>query len=190
MYTDPCTIALQFDKQLMATFTEFVEAKPQKDEQISDVERYTVMLCYALYMNKKDQDIRYHQQCMDRGMDSIPYHVEQLNIIANEGIPYRFYVKKGRKYHKVIMQDGTHRSVHCFVDMKTGDVYKSASFNAPAKGVRFNLLDEAQREWVYDNADWSGGYLYRNHLYQGGYYETRTSRNRCILREYYWLLRH
>lgn len=166
-YTDPCTIALQFDKQLMATFTEFVEAKPQMDEQISDVERYTVMLCDALYMNKKDQDIRYHQQCIDRGMDSIPYHVEQLNIIANEGIPYKFYVKKGRKYHKVIMQDGTHRSVHCFVDMKTGDVYKSASWNAPAKGVRFNLLDEAQREWVYDNADWSGGYLYRNHLYQG-----------------------
>ena len=80
MYTDPCTIALQFDKQLMATFTEFVEAKPRMDEQISDVERYTVMLCDALYMNKKDQDIRYHQQCIDRGMDSIPYHLSLIHI--------------------------------------------------------------------------------------------------------------
>jgi hypothetical protein len=151
----------------MTTFSDFVATKPMKEEQVSNVEHYTVMLCDALYMDKKQQDIRYHQQCIDQGMDSIPYHVEQLERINNEGIGYEFYFKKGRKYHKVIMNDGTQRSVHCFVDINTGDVYKSASWNAPAKGVRFNLLDEAQREWVYEHADWSGGYLYRNHLYNG-----------------------
>jgi len=164
-YTDPCTIALHFDKQLMTTFTDFIDTKTQVEEQISDVENYAVMLCNALYKNKKQQDIRYHQQCIDRGMDSIEYHVVQLKMIEHGGIPYEFYVKKGRKYHKIVMYDGDSRSVHCFIDIRTGDVYKSASWNAPAKGVRFNLLDEAQREWLYDNAEFSGGYLYRNHLY-------------------------
>ena len=32
------------------------------------------------------------------------------------------------------------RSVHAFIDKKTGEVYKPASFKAPAKHVRYNLL--------------------------------------------------
>ena len=30
-------------------------------------------------------------------------------------------------------------SVHAFVDKKTGEVYKAASYKAPAKIVRYNL---------------------------------------------------
>jgi hypothetical protein len=52
------------------------------------------------------------------------------------------------------------RSVHAFVDKKTGDVFKAASFKAPAKGVRFNLLEIASREQCFARADWAGGYLY------------------------------
>ena len=63
-------------------------------------------------------------------------------------------VKKGRKYYKVI----TDNSVHCFVDVKNGDVYKPASWNKPAAIVRYNLLTNAQQ--CYNNVDWSGGYLY------------------------------
>jgi hypothetical protein len=56
---------------------------------------------------------------------------------------------------------GGSRSVHAFVDMKTGEVYKPASIKAPAKGVRFNLLVITDREWLLEHADWAGGYLYR-----------------------------
>ena len=63
-------------------------------------------------------------------------------------------VKKGRKYYKII----TDNSVHCFVDVKNGDVYKPASWNKPASIVRYNLLTNAQQ--CYNNVDWSGGYLY------------------------------
>jgi len=63
-------------------------------------------------------------------------------------------VKKGRKYYKVI----TDNSVHCFVDVKNGNVYKPASWNKPAAIVRYNLLTNAQQ--CYNNVDWSGGYLY------------------------------
>ena len=59
------------------------------------------------------------------------------------------------------METGTgSRSVHAFVDKKTGDVYKPASFKAPAKIVRYNLLRIESREQCYQRADWAGGYLY------------------------------
>lgn len=40
-------------------------------------------------------------------------------------------------------------------------LYKAASHKAPAKGVRFNLLIISQRNWLFEHADWAGGYLYR-----------------------------
>ena len=74
---------------------------------------------------------------------------------------YEFYPETGRKYHKIIMSDSSgHRSVHAFVDKKTGEVYKSASWKSPAKGVRYDLRLIEQREWLLENADWAGGYLY------------------------------
>ena len=74
---------------------------------------------------------------------------------------YKFYIESGRKYHKIIMEtESGSRSVHAFVDKKTGDLYKAASFKAPAKHVRFNLLLIKDREWLLENADWAGGYLY------------------------------
>jgi hypothetical protein len=52
------------------------------------------------------------------------------------------------------------KSVHCFIDKKTGEVYKSASWKSPAKGVRYDLRIIEQREWLFANADWAGSYLY------------------------------
>jgi hypothetical protein len=46
------------------------------------------------------------------------------------------------------------------VDKNTGEVYKSASWKSPAKGVRYDLRLIAEREYLLKNADWSGGYLY------------------------------
>jgi len=83
-----------------------------------------------------------------------------LKDAAPEG--YDYIIDSGRKYHKVIMIDSSGaRSVHCFIDKKTGSVLKSASWKAPTKGERYNLLIIKEREWLFENADWSGGYLYR-----------------------------
>ena len=67
---------------------------------------------------------------------------------------YNVTVSKGRKYYKII----TENSVHAFVDIKNGNVYKPASYNKPAIHVRYNLLQDAQD--CFNKCDWSGGYLY------------------------------
>jgi hypothetical protein len=73
---------------------------------------------------------------------------------------YDYIIESGRKYHKIIMNANGSRSVHAFVDKKTGEVYKSASWKAPAKGVRYDLRIIEQREWLLENADWASSYLY------------------------------
>ena len=70
-----------------------------------------------------------------------------------------FTVDKGRKYYRVWSIDNQ-KSIHCFVNIKTGDVFKPASYNKPAKHVRYNLLDEDSRANCLLRADWAGGYLY------------------------------
>lgn len=71
---------------------------------------------------------------------------------------YTFQVEEGKKYLKLISVFGQ-RSVHAFVDKNTGDLYKAASWNAPAKGVRFNLLRDM--EMLRKIATWHTGYLYK-----------------------------
>ena len=85
------------------------------------------------------------------------------------GSNYGFYLDSmGRKYHKIFMTiNGKRDSIHAFIDKKTGEVYKAASIKAPARGVRFNLLIIKEREFVLENCEWTGGYLYRNAYYQG-----------------------
>ena len=84
---------------------------------------------------------------------------DALRDAAPDGYDYIF--ESGNKYHKVIMIDSAGgRSVHAFVDKKTGSVLKSASWKAPAKGERYNLLIIKDREYLLKNAGWSGSYLY------------------------------
>ena len=73
--------------------------------------------------------------------------------------PLRFSMEFGRKYIKVI-QD--HSSVHAFIDKKTGEVYKPASWKSPAKIVRYDLriISDRQRLHNPNFTDWAGGYLY------------------------------
>ena len=74
---------------------------------------------------------------------------------------YSFTIDPGKKYYKIIMNTGDgSRSVHAFVDKKTGEVYKAASWRGPAKHVRFDLRLIKDREYLFENADWAGGYLY------------------------------
>ena len=68
-------------------------------------------------------------------------------------------MEKGRKYWRVNQVNG---GVHSFVDRKTGEVYKPASWRGPAKYVRFDLRIIKDREKLHNPlfTGWAGGYLY------------------------------
>ena len=70
---------------------------------------------------------------------------------------YKFEIQTGRKYHKINVKNG---GVHAFVNKETGEVFKPASYKAPAKHVRYDLRRIKQRRECFANADWAGGYLY------------------------------
>lgn len=57
-----------------------------------------------------------------------------------------FTVTKGRKFAKVVEDD---RSVFCFIDLATGDLLKSASYNVPAKGARGHISNGAREVTPY-----------------------------------------
>jgi hypothetical protein len=89
------------------------------------------------------------------------HHATKIEELKNDICSVRFMIESNRKYHKIIFVDNGYRSCHAFVDKKTGGVFKSASWKSPAKGERFNLLLIKDREWLPENATWSGGYLYK-----------------------------
>ena len=103
------------------------------------------------------------------------YAREQLDEIENVTANlYKFVVKTGKRYYKIVQQEfetwekskyyGQYRdgSVHAFVVKQTGQVYKPASWAAPAKHVRFDLRIIREREFLFNsnNTGWAGGYLY------------------------------
>ena len=134
----------------------------QAQQTITDsVLKNTHLLIEALKDNYREYSIRGHQKFVNDD-DTKEYHQRRIDELRNGILPIDYVIETGKKYHKVIMIDGgSSRSVHAFVDKKTGSVLKSASWKSPAKGERCNLLIIKEREWALKNADWSGGWLYR-----------------------------
>jgi hypothetical protein len=121
---------------MTATFTDYVAQKDAQNTIQLNVTKYALMLCDALQQSHQRQ-------------------------YPNSRRNYSYALISGRKYHKVMQcVDGQTESVHAFIDKKTGSVFKPASWKAPAKGVRFNLLIITDREWLLENATWCGSYLY------------------------------
>ena len=117
-------------------FADFVATQDARNQIQLNVRKYTLMLCDCLM-----EDFKRRNNGRDSG--------------------YKFYIESGRKYHKIIMEtEAGSRSVHAFVDKKTGEVFKPASYKSPAKHVRYNLLNIASREECFKRADWAGSYLY------------------------------
>jgi hypothetical protein len=144
---------------MTATFADYAAQAEARSNIASAALNHTLALCEALRHNYIQYSIRGHQRNLN--VDNHDYHKEQIEKLKQGITPINFIVDSGRKYHKVIFVDGGgHRSVHAFVDKKTGEVYKSASWKSPAKGVRYDLRLIEQREWLFENADWAGGYLY------------------------------
>ena len=147
-------------------------------QEMKNIEEYAQTLCETLEENfKQDSIASYKRMAMTDAKINGKYSgyaTERLEEIENGTANlYKFIVKKGRKYLKIINQQyddmgayATYQyrdgSVHAFIDRETGDVYKPASWNKPAKHVRYNLLERSDRNFLFDyrNVGWAGGYLY------------------------------
>lgn len=71
-------------------------------------------------------------------------------------------VKKsvGKRYIKLITAHGSNASVYCFIDRNNGNIFKAASWSAPAKGARGNVKDPRILE-IVRVMGYSTGWLYR-----------------------------
>ena len=143
------------------TFADYVATQDARNTIELNVRKWTLMLCEALQENFIEDSIK-----RQKFFGASDYSNERIEAIKRGEDIYEFVIETGRKYHKIIMvvpngDRPASRSVHAFVDKKTGELYKAASFKAPAKGVRFDLRVITDREFVLENCDWAGGYLYQ-----------------------------
>ena len=159
-----------------------VLTKKEREQVIEDLENrilgWTETLCESLAENYK----RYHRRMIEsnaarfngdgKRADLSQYAQDQLEALDNGTAKLmKFRIQNGKKYYKIIQQDfdtfqdrNEYRDggVHAFVNKKTGEVYKAASWKSPAKHVRYDLRVIKDREYVLnpDNCGWAGGYLY------------------------------
>ena len=145
------------------------------------IEDHVIKYCETLEENFKQYTIRSYKRNIESPTSATvgnkSYYEEQLQKIENGTYKdlYKFTFKTGKKFHKVYFLQYeeaneyynrkagyTAGSVHCFIDKQTGEVYKPASWKAPAKHVRFDLRLIQDREFLFNpnNIDWAGGHLY------------------------------
>ena len=152
---------------------ESIQVKRDLQRRIED---YVIQYCEALEENFKQYSINSYKRNIDNptsvteGYKS--YYQEQLEKIENGTANlYKWDYKVGKKFIKVFnLQYDTFigrnqykaGSVTAFIDKNTGEVYKPASWKAPAKHVRFDLRIIREREFLLNpkNCDWAGGHLY------------------------------
>tara|TARA_B100000963_G_scaffold182717_1_gene158845 strand:+ start:681 stop:1184 length:504 start_codon:yes stop_codon:yes gene_type:complete len=158
-------------------FDRITEEREQVVENLEQkVLRWTNQLCDSLAENYK----QYHRRMVESNavrfnadgerQDLSRYAQQQIDAL-NDGTfkGMKFTINSGKKYYKIIQNDWDEREnnwrsggVHAFVDKKTGQIYKAASWKSPAKHVRYDLRIIREREYVLDprNCTWAGGYLY------------------------------
>ena len=142
------------------------------------IEDYVIKYCEALEENFKQHSIDSYTRSINenRMPEHHSYYKEQLQKIEDgtENL-YKWDYKVGKKFIKVFNLQyqeaseyyGTKAgyksgSVTAFIDKNTGEVYKPASWKAPAKHVRYDLRIIKEREFLLNpkNCDWAGGHLY------------------------------
>ena len=118
------------------SLSDFAKQKDAQNAISLNIVKYGLMLCDALQQNYDSQ--------------------------YSSGSNYSWALdSSGRRYHKIFQYiNGERSSIHCFIDKKTGSVYKPASIKAPAKHERYNLSIIHSREECFKRADWAGSYLY------------------------------
>ena len=133
------------------------------------VGRYTDEYCKALTENFKRDSVRSLEYNLKKD-PNCTYSKDQLaKIVSGTANLDKFRYYEGKKYLKVVREEYDERNdrwrdttVHAFINRATGEVYKPASWKAPAKHVRFDLSNDLDRQNLHDPnfVGWAGGYLY------------------------------
>ena len=162
---------------MYASLTDLRANDAQRDLRLR-IEDYVVKYCEALEENFKQHSIDSYKRNLQeqRFPENNNYYQEQLNeILSGEAKLYKFRFTIGKRFIKVYNlqyeapneyydRKGGYRqgSVTAFIDKNTGEVYKPASWKAPAKHVRYDLRLIKDREFLHNsaNTDWAGGHLY------------------------------
>ena len=134
--------------------------------------RYVDDYCKALNENYKQDTIRSLEHNLQRDPDCT-YSANQLvKIMQGKANLDRFRYSEGKKYLKVTREEYDEKTgywrdttVHAFVGLtkeNLGDVFKPASWKAPAKHVRFSFCNKKDLLFLTDPrcVGWAGGYLY------------------------------
>ena len=134
--------------------------------------RYVDDYCKALDENFKQDTIRSLEHNLQRDPEC-SYSANQLvEIMKGKAKLDKFRYYEGKKYIKVVREEYNERedrwrdtTVHAFIGIAKdilGNVYKPASWKAPAKHVRFDLSNDLDRQKLHDPnfVGWAGGYLY------------------------------
>ena len=142
------------------------------------IEDHVIKYCETLEENFKQRTIRSYKRNIEeqRFPENTKYYQDRVDEINNGTANlYKFVFKTGKKFHKVYFLQYeeaneyynrkagyTAGSVHCFIDKQTGEIYKPASWKAPAKHVRFDLRLIQDREFLFNpnNISWAGSHLY------------------------------
>ena len=128
---------------------------------------------------KTDLDQKYYEESFGRGPAPTPkgydaamkkmlkymqgkaenYYKTELPKLYDMGAwEYPDLLRPGIKFDKIVnVRNKRAGAVSFFVDRATGDIYKPASFRAPAKGVRGNIF----KSDTWKKYDVHGGWLYR-----------------------------
>ena len=131
--------------------------------------RYVDDYCKALDENFKQDTIRSLEHNLQRDPECEYSARKLISIQVKEAKLDKFRYYEGKKYYKVVREEYDERNdrwrdttVHAFVDRETGEVYKPASWKAPAKHVRFNFCNKQDMLFLTDPrcVGWAGGYLY------------------------------
>ena len=138
--------------------------------QEQKVQEWTADYITALNDNFYNHQVDSYQRMVREGKYT-DHALDQLRNIKTRDARYLYTWKAitGRKFFKIVYQtfdEDENRfrngSVHSFIDKKTGEVYKAASWQNPAKHVRYDMRIIKDREFLHnpDNIDWAGGHLY------------------------------
>ena len=118
-----------------------IQNKIKKELKVK-VREWTEQYCDAIEQNYKE----YHIRTLNGNLsgDYPEYAQKQLDEIKNGTAKLmKFRIQEGRKYY-------------------TGEVYMAASWNKPAKHVRFDMRIIKERTLMHTPSfvTWAGGYLY------------------------------
>ena len=156
-----------YSKNIIEIMTTSTQAKQDIETRVAGW-----VQTYADTITKNYRDYHIHTLKGNLSGNYPEYAREQLDAIENGTANLmKFKVKTGKKFYKIVQMEfdtfqnrNEYRegSVHAFVDKKTGQVYKPASWQAPAKHVRYDLRIIKEREFLFNsnNTGWAGGYLY------------------------------